>query len=260
LAENVTATDLRPYVHASGVSSATKRKRYRHVRAWLNWCKKQGFLEKNPLAELPEPKEEKKEAAFLKPEDVDRLCIAIEHHVETAEDVAGRTPDLQWLRDVILVAVGTGLRRGELVALRWRDVDLEDGSTYIRHREDFRTKGNAERRVSLVGDALETLRRMNGEREADLDGPVFTDRDDLTVKPDRITKRFKDMARLAGLDERIHFHSLRPTCGSWLAMKGVPMRVIQSILGHSSISVTERYSHLAPETLNAAMEETFGRG
>jgi len=40
----------------------------------------------------------------------------------------------------------------------------------------------------------------------------------------------------------------------------VPMRVIQSILGHSSISVTERYSHLAPETLNAAMEETFGRG
>jgi site-specific recombinase XerD len=70
--------------------------------------------------------------------------------------------------------------------------------------------------------------------------------------------RFKDMARKADLDERIHFHSLRQTTGSWLAMKGLPMKVIQEILGHLSLSVTEKYSHLAPETLDAAMDETFG--
>jgi site-specific recombinase XerD len=66
------------------------------------------------------------------------------------------------------------------------------------------------------------------------------------------------MARKADLDERIHFHSLRQTTGSWLAMKGVPVKVIQEILGHSSLSVTEKYSHLAPETLDAATKETFG--
>jgi site-specific recombinase XerD len=74
-----------------------------------------------------------------------------------------------------------------------------------------------------------------------------------------MTKAFKRMVRKAGLDERIHFHSLRHTTGSWLSMKGVPMRVIQAIMGHSSVSVTERYSHLAPETLDSAMEETFGQ-
>ena len=90
------------------------------------------------------------------------------------------------------------------------------------------------------------------------EGLVFTDRDGEPIRPGRVTTRFKDMTRKADLDERIHFHSLRHTTGSWLAMKGVPMKVIQEILGHSSLSVTEKYSHLAPETLDAAMEETFG--
>jgi integrase/recombinase XerD len=87
---------------------------------------------------------------------------------------------------------------------------------------------------------------------------VFISRKGKPLRPDRVTKRFKDMARVAGLDERISFHNLRHTCGSWLAMQGVPMRVIQKILGHSSVSVTEIYSHLTPETLDAAMQETFG--
>ena len=160
---------------------------------------------------------------------------------------------------MIIVAVGTGRQRGELVALRWADVNLEDGSIHVRHRDGFTTKGNRERRIPVVGDALDTLRRMYAEREDDLDGPVFTDRDGKPVKPDRATKRFKAMARKAGLDDRVHLHSLRRTTGAWLAMKGVPMRVIQSILGHSSVNVTDRYSHLAPETLNAAMKETFGQ-
>lgn len=74
----------------------------------------------------------------------------------------------------------------------------------------------------------------------------------------RILRRFKDTVRVAKLDDRLHFHSLRHTCGSWLAMKGVPMRVIQGILGHSSVQVTERYSHLQPEVMQKAIMETFG--
>jgi integrase len=120
----------------------------------------------------------------------------------------------------------------------------------------FKTKGNAERRVPLVGDALKTLRRMKAA--SDGTGYVFTDRRGLPIKPNRISTRFSDMAAKAGLPSRVTFHSLRHTCGAWLSMKGVPMRVIQAILGHSSISVTERYSHLAPDTLDAAMQQTSG--
>ncbi len=262
--DDVTPTDLRRYVHAprgeegASLSGATQRKRYRHVRAFLNWAEKEGVVEQSPLDDLAAPKVEKKEAAFLSPADVDRLCIAIEHHVETHRDQPYPTPDLDWLRDIILVAVATGLRRGELLNLRWADLDLDARRLLVRHRDGFRTKGNAERRVPLAGEALNTLRRMEAEREGDLDGPVFVDRRGLPLKPARVSHRFKDMARLAGLDERIHFHSLRHTCGSWLAMKGVPMRMIQAILGHSTVSVTERYSHLAPDALDAAVRETFG--
>lgn len=244
---------------ANPPSNATQRKRYRHVRVWLNWCVKQGYIDRSPLDDLSKPKKETKEPAYLKPADVDRLLIAIDHHRDTTTDAVGRTPDVQWLRDVIQVAVATGLRRGELAALRWADVDLDDGRIHVRHRGDFKTKGNAERRVPLVGDALDTLRRMDEDRTDDLDGPVFVDRRGLPVRPDRMTKRFKTMAGVAGLDERVRFHSLRHTCGAWLSMKGVPMRIIQAILGHSSISVTERYSHLAPETLDQAMQQTFSQ-
>ena len=115
------------------------------------------------------------------------------------------------------------------------------------------------RRIPLRGEAVEVLRRMGAEIEDDLDGPVFTDRRRLPIKPDRMTKAFKRVVQKAGLEERIQFHSLRHTTGSWLAMKGVPMRVIQAILGHSSLNVTERYSHLSPETPEAAMDEVFGQ-
>jgi site-specific recombinase XerD len=83
-------------------------------------------------------------------------------------------------------------------------------------------------------------------------------RDGDPVRPNRITRRFKAMAEKAERDDRIHFHSLRHTTGSWLSMRGVPLRHIQAILGHSTTAVTEMYSHLAPETLDRAMEETFG--
>ena len=138
---------------------------------------------------------------------------------------------------MIQVAVATGLRRGELVALKWADVNLENRSIHVRHRGDFRTKGNAERRVPIRGDAEEALVQMH---ELDISRPVFIDREGEPIRLGRVTIRFKDMARKADLDERIHFHSLRHTTGSWLSMRGV------------------KYSHLAPETLDRAMEETFG--
>ena len=69
---------------------------------------------------------------------------------------------------------------------------------------------------------------------------MFIGRDRKPVKPDRATKCFKTMVRKAELDERAHFHRLRHTTVAWLSMKGVPMRIIQAIMGHSTVRVTER--------------------
>lgn len=253
--QDVTADDLRTYIRAPNVTNATQRKRYRHLRTFFNWAVDDDRLEDNPLEEVQQPKKEQKEAAYLQPEDVQTLLSTIEDHILEVRDAVGRIPDLKWLHQMIQVAVATSLRRSELVALQWADVNLRERCLFVRHRGDFRTKGNAERRVPLRGEAEEVLGSMH---EDGISGPVFTDREGEAIRPDRVTKRFKDMAREADLDERVHFHTLRHTTGSWLAMQGVPMQQIQIILGHSDSKVTELYSHLAPETLDRAMEETFG--
>lgn len=258
--ENLESDHLEPYVWQSDISAASRCKRYRHVRVFVNWARKNGHLTSNPIKSLQKPKEEKKEPAFLSPEDLETLLEKTKHHGETTEDIAGRTPDVQWLIDTIKIAVSTGLRRGELVNLRWADIDFSAGFLTVRNREDFRAKSGHERRVPLAGDALEVLQERHDEREPEDSDSVIVDRGEEPVKPDRITKRFKDMVEVAGLDDRLHFHSLRHTCASWLSMQGVPLRTIQAIMGHSEISVTERYSHLQPEVMSKAMQETFSDG
>lgn len=257
---DVDADHLKPYVWQSDISTASKGKRYRHLRAFLNWAAEAGYLSSRPLDDVEKPKKEKKSAAFLATDELERLLTCIDVHHKQTENAVGERPDVQWLKDIIRVAVCTGLRRGELVRLRWTEVDLTQRLLTVRSRDGEKTKSGHERQLPLRGDALDVLRRRHTERDDGLDGPVFTDRRGLPIKPDRATKRFKFFVRKAKLKgrERLRFHSLRHTCGSWLAMKGVPMRVIQAILGHSSVSVTERYSHLQPEVMGAAMEEAFG--
>jgi integrase len=260
---DVPATEIRRFVYRysprrDGLANATQRKRYRHLRAWLNWSADEGLVDDNPLDDVQKPAREKKEPAYLDPQDLERLLTALDHHAGTKEDALGKSPDLQWLRDMILVAVGTGLRRGELLNLRWQDVDFDARKLHVRHRDDFQTKGKSERTIPLRGRALDALRQRDERRDDALDGPVFTDRRGLPPKPNRVSRRFSDMVDVAGLDDRFNFHSLRHTTGARLASKGVPLKVVGAILGHSAQRVTERYAHLAPETLDAAMDQVFG--
>lgn len=266
--QTVGAEHIKPYVYTytspsrdriETPSNATQRKRYRHLRAFVNWLLDAGMIRENPMDDVTRPNKQEKQPSFLSPSELDRLLTTIEVHGETVTDIHGEPSDVQWLMDIIQVAACTGLRRGELLSLRWQDVDLEQQFVTIRNRDDFTTKSGNERRVPLRSDALDVIRRMHQEREDDLDGPVFTDRRGLPIKPDRVTRRFKYFVRKAKLKNRedLSFHSLRHTCGAWLASSGVPLRVIQAILGHSTINVTEIYSHLQPDVMGDAMEEAF---
>lgn len=205
------------------------------------------------------PDKGKKLPAFLTVDQLERLLEYIDWHAANKEDALGQLPDLQWLKDTVQIAVATGLRRGELLNLRWEDVDLQQRQIHVRNREGFRTKDGAERVVPVRGPALDVLRRLHAQ-SGDLDGPVITDRDGKPVKPGRVTTRFKDMVRGAKLKgrERLNFHSLRHTCGAWLASKGVSERIIQEVLGHASSSTTEIYSHITTSAVEGAMEKAFG--
>lgn len=251
--------DVKAYVLADGIASATKHHRFRHLRTFFNWAVEKKWLDRSPLEGVKPPRQEKKVTEFLTPSQLERLLATIDADVESKGGLV-LSGQVVWIKDVILVAVCTGLRRGELCNLRWSDVDFENGFVHVRNREGFRTKSGDERSVPLTGDALAVLKRLADERDDDLGDPVFRSAKGGPIDPQYTSKKFKHYVRMARLPESIHFHSLRHTCASWLVQRGVSLPIVQAILGHSSIQVTQRYAHMAPDVLQAAMQQAFGDG
>lgn len=178
------------------------------------------------------------------------------------------------LEALYLVALGVGLRQGEILGLRWRDVDLDRGALTVRHalaRIDGRSvlvepKWATSRRVvplpSLVADALvaHRVRQADEPRPAGVVVPdefrdlVFTTTLGTPLDPISVTRRFQRILRGAGLPHQ-RFHDLRHACASLLLAAGVPARVVMETLGHSEISLTlNTYSHVLPSLGREAAE------
>lgn len=158
------------------------------------------------------------------------------------------------VREMILTALRTGMRQGEIKGLQWSSVDWENRSVTVRHSQDDRMrmlvapKSNRERHIPLDVDVYEMLyKRKRGT------GHVFLDADREPFDYHRMERRLTKACEGAGL-RRIGWHTLRHTFASHLATKGVPMTAVQQLMGHSNITTTMRYSHLAPSTLRAAVE------
>jgi len=250
----VTDRQLRAYVkHDDTVSDATKANRYRHLKAFLRWTVKQGFLKASPLDEVGPPEVARIKREFLQPEEIAELLRYMsEDYPATIK--RGVAPDTGWLSDIIAFAFTTGLRRGEICNLRWKDISLKDRWVTVRSTTDFRTKSGHERVVDLAGAAWEVISRLADEKPHPT--YVFTGpKGDPLTAPDaqqRLSRRFKSIARMAGLGE-YRFHDLRHGAASWLVASGEHLAVVKEIMGHSSISVTEQYAHVARDQKRAAM-------
>lgn len=253
LLSNIDADNIRPFVWERGIAPNGLRARARHLKAFFSWAVKVGHLSVSPMVDVELPREEKKLPVYLTPEDVQRILRAIEadYDMKAAEGQA-QPGEILWLRDVIVLAVSTGLRRSELCNLTWEAVNLEDRMLTVGH--GHATKSHHQRPVPLAPPALDVLHTLH---TPDASGYVIPGRRGGKLNGDYVGKCLKKYARLAKLPENVNFHALRHTCASWLTMNGVPLRVVQEILGHSSVQVTERYSHLAPGAMRAAVESTF---
>ncbi len=159
---------------------------------------------------------------------------------------------------MLLVALKTGLRQGELIGLQWSDVDLQRGKLHVR-RTIWRgvtgsPKGGRERTVDLPASAVDALK---GHRH--LRGPyVFCQQDGQPLTDGLMKLPLQRAVQRAGISReqgRIGWHNLRHTYGSHLAMRGVPLKVIQELMGHATIEMTMRYAHLAPEARESAVQQ-----
>jgi site-specific recombinase XerD len=208
----------------------------RTLRAFFNTAVRWKLLESNPfkiqLVKVPENK-----PIFITKEEFQKLLNVIEEH---------------WLKEIIIFAVSTGLRRGELVNLKWNSIDLNRKLLYIESTPTFRTKSGRMRIIPLNDTALYILKTKQGR---DASGYVFT-MNGKQIFADWITHLFKRYVRLANLsNESIHFHSLRHSFASWLAQDGTSVYVIKDLLGHSDVKTTQIYSHLQPESLHAEVNK-----
>lgn len=166
------------------------------------------------------------------------------------------------------LAIATGLRRGELLGLRWQDVDLPGKLLHIRGALDadgqrVATKtARSVRTVPLGAAAVAALttRRAAQRRERVASGHwhptdlVFTTLDGGPLRGDNVYRAFQEALDRLGLPH-VRFHDLRHTCASLLAAQGVPVEVVQQLLGHTSIRTTaDVYVHPTPQAQRAAVE------
>ncbi len=156
-------------------------------------------------------------------------------------------------RVMILVALRTGLRHGELLALRWQDVDLVAGRLMVRQalsgKKIDTPKNGRSREVPLSDETIATLkahRHLRGEY-------VFSDEKGHLLTRYACKWPLWAACKHAGL-RLIGWHALRHSFASHLVMRGAPLKAVQELLGHADITMTMRYAHLSPDARRDAVQ------
>jgi integrase len=284
--------DLKPSHLEEAKSTWAQRRKYRDSKvivsgksvrhAWtvlavaLNRAKKQRIISFNPCEFVDPPRFERKVMRSLDPTGAERYI-----HAFSDDPVIGAA---------VILAIGSGLRRGELLALRWSDVDLDAGIVRVTRSvervalhdpadpqkqtirlqfKEPKTSGSR-RSVPLPAFAAERLKLHRREQKDRFDAlgiwrtndsPVF-DHEGVTWNPNTFGTEFARRARRLNLP-RVRLHDLRHSYASLMLESGVDLKTVSTALGHSTIRVTaDTYAHVSPAMLQSAaarLDRIIGR-
>lgn len=238
---SITRTDVQAWLASlvnSGLSAASVRNAYRVLARIMSEAEQSRMVPTNPAAKVALPRTGRREMRFLTPAEVSRLAEAIEPRY----------------RALILMAGWTGLRWGELAALRIAHLDLLRGVADVRESLSevhgtihlAGTKSGERRTVPLPVFLCEAL-AAHIARYPGKDGLVFTSPEGSFMRRNVYTRHFKPALRRAGLDEGTRFHDLRHSAASTAIAMGANVKTVQQMLGHASATVTlDVYSHQFP--------------
>jgi integrase len=246
-----------------GTMAGTCNKDLGALKSALSRAVKWQLLKRNPLTEVKVLRVDTRSIVrYLSKDEEQRLRAAL-----TARDIkrqAKREAANQWRRErgyqewpaenphhltaIVLVALNTGLRQGEIFNLRWTDFNFYTEQLTVRGDG---AKSGQTRHIPLNSEALKVLTCR--QRQVSLDGYVFPGRvDGDDGRLDNVKKGWAALMKAAKL-EAFRFHDLRHTFASKLVMAGVDLNTVRELLGHSDLKMTLRYAHLAPEHKAAAV-------
>jgi integrase len=217
------------------ISPASVNIELRALRAVLNTAVRWNLLTANPFARrkfVPVPEVL---PPYFTMNDIAKLRAIV-------------TNPLYW--DIILFAVLSGSRRGEILALRWSDYDDQRSTMTIHCSNGFRTKTGRHRVIPVHSLLYEMLEKRRNTSQCDL---IFSD-NGHQLRGNNVTKRIRHYIRKAGLRRELHFHSLRHSFASLLVQSGESLYMVQKLLGHTSPRMTQVYSHLEPTNLHRSIE------
>jgi integrase len=244
----------------SGLTPATVHKIHAVLHKALKAAVADGLVPRNAAAGLKLPRIAQEEIDPLDAEEARRL-------LETVRETSDR------LVVLYVLALNTGMRQGELLALKWNDVDLESGLLCVR-RTLTRTGGSyafgepktkkSRRSIRLTSGAAEALRRHLSSQLEEMErvgslyqpgGLAFATETGTIINLSNLRNRsFKPLLGRAGL-RQIRFHGLRHTCATLLLSKNVNPKVVSEMLGHASVRITlDTYSHLMPDMQEKAAQ------
>ncbi len=273
---NITLTKLKPehiqayYAKAlsegringkGGLSAQTVKHHHRILSEALKHALKWGLVVRNVADAVDPPRPEKKEMATVHAEDINQL-LEESRRMEESSSIPYYT--------IVYMALHTGMRRGEILALRWSDIDLElmtiyvnrslqvlkDGTKLIREPKTQKSRRNISMTPSLVlqlkdyQTAQATLRLL-ADNPVVHDNLIFADLDGNPINPDTITSAFAKIAKRAGF--KLRFHDLRHTHATLMLKSGIHPKIVSERLGHATVAFTlDTYTHVVPGLQEAA--------
>jgi len=209
------------------ISPATVNRSLAVLKSMFNKAIVWGKLEYNPCRSVKMFKENNQRLRFLEREEIDRILANCCEH----------------LRPIVIVALHTGMRKGEILGLKWRDIDIKRNIIHLSN-----TKNGEKREVPMNETAQKTIIGVLKNPESQY---VFCNKDGKPYGD--IKKSFFTAIEKSGIVD-FHFHDLRHTFASQLVMSGVDLNTVRELLGHKSLEMTLRYSHLSPDHKKRAVD------
>ena len=200
------------------------------------------WVDDNPVLKISKPRAARGRERYLS--DAERQALL----------AACKQSTSKFLHPVVVLAISTGMRRGEIMNLRWSDVDMQRGQIILT-----KTKNDTSRALPLVGLAKELLQKIHDSHPA-ANAYIFYGNDPQKFVD--LTQPWKTALARAKLTD-FRFHDLRHTTASYLAMNGATTMEIAAVLGHKTLAMVKRYSHLAnshtSKVVTAMNDKIFGQ-
>jgi integrase len=217
------------------VTPATVNRELSCLRHLFNKAIEWSYLRKNPVQGVRLLKEPPGRTRYLEVGEIERLLEVIDSFPRDTSS---------YLKPIVLIALNTGLRKSEILQLKWKDIDFEKRKITV-----LRTKTNEIRTVPMNETLYKELKKISRGIESE-----YMLCNKKGVPYGNVRKSFDRALKIAGIDN-FRFHDLRHTFASHLVMSGCDIRTVQQLMGHKDIKMTMRYSHLSKAHLQEAVEK-----